>query len=88
MYYLKDEFIQEVAEATDNNEHTWAVQMIAGLLGSEQFVELRLEEIARRQRQNGSISDADYAERNEHRAFLLHLLEGEISNIADLRAAF
>ena len=88
MYYLKDEFIQEVAKATDNNEHTLAVQMIAGLLGSEQFVELRLDEIARRQRQNGSISDADYAERNEHRTFLLDLLEGEIVNIAHLRAAF
>lgn len=88
MYELSSRFIEEVAEATANNDHTFAVQMIAGILGTEQFVETKLAQIANRQRQNGSISDADYADRNEYRAFLLNLLQSEISNIADLRAAF
>ena len=87
MYELSRHFIEEVAEATDNNNHTSAIQMIAGL-AREQFISTKLAEIASRHRQNGSISEADYADRNEYRPFLLNLLESEISNIADLRAAF
>ena len=87
MYELSNRFIEEVAEATDNNDHTHAVYMIAGLAG-EQYLETKIAEIAERQRRNGYISDDDYEDRRKYRTFLLNLLKSEITNIADLRAAF
>ena len=87
MYELSSRFIEEVAEATHNNDHTFAVQMIAGLAG-EQYLETKLAEIAARQRRNGSISDDDYEDRRKYQNFLLHLLHSEISNIDELLLAF
>ena len=87
MYELSNRFIEEVAEATDNNDHTHAVYMIAGL-ADEQYLETKIAEIAERQRRNGYISDDDYEDRRKYRTFLLNLLKSEITNIADLRAAF
>ena len=87
MYELSRRFIEEVAEATANNDHTYAVYMIAGLAG-EQYLETKLAEMRERQRRGQGISEEDYARRNEYRTFLLSHLKTEISNIADLRAAF
>lgn len=87
MYRLSQRFIDEVAEATDNNNHTLAVHMIATLSG-ERYLEAQMVQIAKNQQDFGELRNADRWARDDYREFLLNLLAERYTNIADLRAAF
>ena len=87
MYRLSQRFIDEVAEATDNENHTLAVHMIATLAG-ERYLEAQMVQIAKRQQMFGRLENGDRWARDDYREFLLDLLAKRYSNIADLRSAF
>ena len=87
MYSLSQRFIDEVAEATDNENHTLAVHMIATLAG-ERYLEAQMVQIAKRQKMFGRLDNDDRWARDDYREFLLDLLAKRYSNIADLRSAF
>ena len=87
MYRLSQRFIDEVAEATDNENHTLAVHMIATLAG-ERYLEAQMVQIAKRQKMFGRLDNDDRWAREDYREFLLDLLAKRYSNIADLRSAF
>lgn len=87
MYRLSQRFIDEVAEATDNENHTLAVHMIATLAG-ERYLEAQMVQIAKRQKMFGRLDNDDRWARDDYREFLLDLLAKRYSNIADLRSAF
>ena len=87
MYRLSQRFIDEVAEATDNENHTLAVHMIATLAG-ERYLEAQMVQIAKRQKMFGRLDYDDRWARDDYREFLLDLLAKRYSNIADLRSAF
>ena len=87
MYRLSQRFIDEVAEATDNENHTLAVHMIATLAG-ERYLEAQMVQIAKRQKMFGRLDNDDRWARDDYRKFLLDLLAKRYSNIADLRSAF
>ena len=87
MYRLSQRFIDEVAEATDNENHTLAVHMIATLAG-ERYLEAQMGQIAKRQKMFGRLDNDDRWARDDYREFLLDLLAKRYSNIADLRSAF
>ena len=87
MYRLTQRFIDEVAEATDNENHTLAVHMIATLAG-ERYLEAQMVQIAKRQKMFGRLDNDDRWARDDYREFLLDLLAKRYSNIADLRSAF
>ena len=87
MYRLSQRFIDEVAEATDHENHTLAVHMIATLAG-ERYLEAQMVQIAKRQKMFGRLDNDDRWARDDYREFLLDLLAKRYSNIADLRSAF
>ena len=87
MYRLSQRVIDEVAEATDNENHTLAVHMIATLAG-ERYLEAQMVQIAKRQKMFGRLDNDDRCARDDYREFLLDLLAKRYSNIADLRSAF
>ena len=87
MYRLTQRFIDEVAEATDNENHTLAVHMIATLAG-ERYLEAQMVQLAKRQKMFGRLDNDDRWAGDDYLEFLLDLLAKRYSNIADLRSAF
>ena len=66
MYRLSQRFIDEVAEATDNENHTLAVHMIATLAG-ERYLEAQMVQIAKRQKMFGRLDNDDRWARDDYR---------------------
>ena len=87
MYRLSQRFIDEVAEATDNENHTLAVHMLATLSG-ERYLEARMVQIAKNQQMFGYLDNLDRWARDDYLEWLLDFLAKRYSNIADLSAAF